>query len=428
MKTIPLLLILLAIVHTDMQAQTECDALPFIRGLHVYGGDDERSLPVVVSVDTARSAAETALPTYITIRFDVLEEYPPDLKIHFQHCDKDWNIDTDYFVRDDFFTSTRQLFYLQAPAGTRQYLWRFQNSFPSADHPFIRFQYSGNWIFDIVDNKDDKIIYASGRFVVVENRVRCGLEIRNDYWTEYSAPLNKVHHLRCHVAIPDGVFADFVRTVDFYKNHDLFHPYRVDSYDWKSNTFVEGIGMREKTFSYRNVLPGNGYRLFDFLRPQEYPSDHTVMRFGGPDFTRYMYPTDYNAYFGSGETAPPNDRDADYLCVRFELAHPLIENRDVFVAGIFNNWDPQPPDRMYRDEESGNYILYRWLFRGAYDYQYVVGIYDDEKGFVIDQDWTMLEGNAWEARNLYWVVVYYDDDQFGGVDRAAGFALSVSGR
>ena len=51
-----------------------------------------------------------------------------------------------------------------------------------------------------------------------------------------------------------------------------------------------------------------------------------------------------------------------------------------FVAGIFNNWDPQPDDRMWYDEEIGHYVRHRWLLRGAYDYQYVVGRYNEEKG------------------------------------------------
>lgn len=407
-----------------------CPQLPFIRGLRVYAGDDETNLPVMIQADTAARSADALLPSWITIRFDVAEEAPPRLAIRFRHCDKDWNVDTDFFVRDDFFTLTRTLFYEQASAGIDMYRWRFTNRFPSAEHPFVRFLYSGNWIFDIVDENDEEAIYASGRFIVVENLVRSALQIRNDYWTPWDMPFDQVHRLRLDMRIPNPgpLFPDFVRTVDFYKNFNLYQPYRVDSYDRQPNTFVEGIGLDSKAFIYENMPPGNGYRMLDLRRPVVHPARQVATRFEGADFTRFRFGIDQHVYFGSAVTEPIGSFDAEYLCVQFELEHPLIEDADVFVAGIFNNWDPQPDDRMWYDEEIGHYFLHRWLLRGAYDYQYVVGHYDEDMGYVADGDWFRIEGNGWAANNLYWAVIYYDDDKFGGVTRAVGFTYRVAGR
>lgn len=422
------LLLILIILPTTLLAQNPCPEMPFIRGLRVYGGSDETNLPVIVKTDTARSAAETSLPTTITIRFDVNEEMPPRLMIRFHHCDKNWNIDTDFFARDDFFTYTRQLFYEQAPTGVEYYRWRFINTFPSDQHSFVRFLYSGNWIFDIVDENNEDDIYASGRFIVVENIVRSNLRVTNDYWTEYNPPLDEVHRLRLQIRVPDALFADYVRSVDFYKNFNLYRHYRVDSYDRQPNTFVEGIGLREKTFTYENVLPGNGYRFYDLRSPAVYPQGKLATKFEGPDFTRFRFGADASRYFGAAETPPLRSFDTEYLCVRFELEHPFIEDRNVFVAGIFNHWDPQPEDRLVFDEETEHYFVDRMLLRGAYDYQYILGRYDTERGFVVNQDWTALAGNTWGANNLYWAIIYYDDDEFGGIHRAVGFATAVAGR
>jgi hypothetical protein len=419
-----------AILSAQVPETEACPQLPFIRGLRVYAGDDETNLPVMIRADTSARSADAILPSFITIRFDVAEDTPPRLAIRFHHCDKDWNIDTDYFVRDEFFTFTRTLFYEQSSAGIEAYRWRFTNSFPSAEHPFIRFLYSGNWIFDITDENNDQVIYASGRFIVVEPMVRAALEVRNDYWTPWDMPFDQVHRLRLNMRIPSPgpLFPDFVRTVDFYKNFNLYENYRVDSYDREVNTFVEGIGMDRKSFTYENVPAGNGYRLLDIRRPAVYPSRTIIRKFEGADFTRFRFSTDNSTYFGSAVTEPLRSFDADYLCVQFELEHPFIKDGDVFVAGIFNNWDPQPDDRMRYDKEIGHYFLRRWLLRGAYDYQYVVGRYDEDRGYVSDADWIRLEGNGWAANNLYWAVIYYDDDQFGGVTRAVGFAWRIAGR
>ncbi|MBN1446974.1 MAG: DUF5103 domain-containing protein [Bacteroidetes bacterium] len=424
----PLVVLILLLLPLTLPAQPTCPDMPFIRGLRIYGGDDETNLPVIIKEDTARASAETDLATFLTIRFDVNENMPPRLRIRFFHCDKDWNIDTDFFVRDEFFTYTRQLLYEPATTGTKHYQWRFRNRFPSEDHPFVRFLYSGNWIFDIVDEFDDETIYASGRFIVVENIVRSGLRVTNDIWTQYNPPFDEVHRLRLSIAVPDQLFADYVRSVDFYKNFDLYHQYRVDSYDRQPNTFVEGIGLREKTFLFENLPPGNGYRVLDLRSPAIYPDGKIITRFEGPDFTRFRFGSDASRYFGSAETLPLRSFDADYLCVRFELEHTRIEHADVFVAGIFNHWDPQPEDRLVFDEDIEHYIVDRWLLRGTYDYQYMLGRYDEERGYVVDQDWISLEGNTWDANNLYWAIVYYDDDEFGGVHRAVGFASAVGGR
>ncbi|MCB2203439.1 DUF5103 domain-containing protein [bacterium] len=404
--------------------EAPCEELPFIRGLRVYGGDDERNLPVMVKRDTTKSKT-SSLPDFITIRFDVQEEMPPRLAIRFYHCDKDWNIDTDFVVRDDFFTYTRQLEYEQAGAGTEQFSWRFTNRFPSAFHSFVRFLYSGNWIFDVTDEFDEDVIYASGRFIVVENIVRTNLGIRNDYWSDFRPPRNEVHRLTLKMAIPDKLFPDYVRTVDFYKNFNLFEHYRVSSDDREENTFVEGIGLKEKTFRYDNVPPGNGYRFWDLRNPATYPDDKVLSKFEGPDFTRFRFSGDLSRYYGAAETTPLRSFNTDYLCVRFELEHPFIDTKDIFVAGIFNNWDPQWSDRMIFDEDIEHYVMHRWLLRGAYDYQYVLGRYDEELGYVVDQDWISLAGNTWAANNLYWAIIYFDDDQFGGVNRAVGFASAV---
>ncbi len=420
------LLPVLLLLPTLLPAQSPCGELPFIRGLRVYAGDDETNLPVIVKRDTARAARETTLPTYITIRFDVMEEMPPRLVIRFYHCDKDWNIDDDFIVRDEFFTYTRQLEYEQSAAGTDMFSWRFTNRFPSEYHQFVRFLYSGNWIFDIVDERDEDQIYASGRFIVVENIVRSNLNVRNDYWSDFRPPRNEVHRLALRIAVPKTLFPDYVRSVDFYKNFNLWEQYRVDSYDRQENTFVEGIGLAEKTFRYENMPPGNGYRFLDLRSPATYAEGRVLTKFEGPDFTRYRFSADASRYHGAAETTPLRSFDTDYLCVRFELEHPFIDDRDIFVAGIFNNWDPQWEDRLLFDEETAHYMAHRWLLRGAYDYQYILGRYDEEAGYVVDQDWISLAGNTWAANNLYWAIIYYDDDQFGGVTRAVGFSAAIA--
>lgn len=416
-------LILLCLVWPPLlHAQEPCRPMPFVRGLTVHAGEDEGALPIVLTAASA-GTLDSSQHGSLTIRFDVDERVPPRLAIRFHHCDRDWNIDTDGFVRDDFFTYTRSLHYEQAPAGVRGYAWRFINRFPSREHPFVRFLYSGNWLFEITDEQDEEAVYATGRFVVVENIIPSALEIQNDYWTENAPPFDMVHRLRLRMRIPEPLFPDFVTTVDFYRDRRMFHAMRVAAYDFARNTRVEGLGTREKSFTFLNAMPGNGYRYLDITSPGNYPTGYPVRLLRGADFTRFRFGTDLSRLDGSSRTLGWS-ADADYMCVRFELAHPVIADRDVFVAGNWNFWDPQEGDRMHRDSVSGNYVLDRWLLRGEYDYQYVTGTYDRERGYIPDADWTLIEGNDWDARNLYWAIIYYDDDQHGGITRAVGAVIA----
>ena len=79
-------MLMAATVHAQ---ELPCPELPFIRGLSVYGGDDESALPVIAMPDTASKQMRSSLPRYITIRFDVDELESPRLMLRFKHCDKD---------------------------------------------------------------------------------------------------------------------------------------------------------------------------------------------------------------------------------------------------------------------------------------------------------------------------------------------------
>ncbi len=398
-----------------------CPDLPPLRGLKVYGGTDERALPVIRA-----SSSRAALPDFITIRFDVNTESPPRFRISFRHCDKEWNPDRNFVVEDDFYSYSRMLSWQAAPAGTVHYRWRFENRFPSPENPFVRFLFSGNWTFSISLESSPKDVLASGRFFVVEDAVGARLQVLNDYWTDYEPPSDRVHHLRLTVTVPDSLFADFVTTVDLYKNLEMANPYRVSQTDWRSDTRVEGVGMRVKTFSVLDVIPGNGYRIMDFRDLARYPTVLPVRKFEGPDQTRFRFGTDPSRFFGASLTDGTSGWDSDYLCVTFELSLPPVVTSDIFLAGSFNDWDPGPADRMVQDSATGHYMLSRFLQRGAYEYQYVAGRIDAESGRVVDQDWVKWEGSDWGADNLYWAIVYYDDDQYGGVTRAVGFVRKRS--
>ena len=420
--------LLILFVTASVFGQGTDPQLPFVRGVRIYGGDVETSLPMIIRGDRNERGEFITANDFITIVFDVNEISPPRLQIKFRHCNKNWQIDETPIVRDDFYSTTRTLAYETSPPGVRHYTFRFKNQFPGANNPFVRFLYSGNWVFDITKEFDESVVYASGRFFVVDAGVRTMLNIRNDYWTDFPTPLDRVHELITDVKVPDSMYTDYVTTIDVFQNRRLFHPHRVSTWERAYNTRVEGVGMPEKRFTYENIIPGNAYRVYDFRSPGLYPAGLPVNKLGNPDFTRFRFGSDDPHHFGAALLTHGNGWDDDYMQVKFALAFPRDDSISIFLAGAFNNWDPMLEDKLIWDEKENQYIVWKMLLRGSYDYQYVMGEWDMKAGYVVEQDWTTIEGSAWETRNHYWCLVYYDDPAFGGIDRIVGFAEVESGR
>ena len=104
----------------------------------------------------------------------------------------------------------------------------------------------------------------------------------------------------------------------------------------------------------------------------------------------------------------------------------LAGGADPYVVGPFNDWNPDPEDKLKYDETEKCYSVKKLLRRGIYDYQYVTGYWDDVTQKVVRQDWIALEGNDWRTTNTYYAMVYYNDARFGGFDRIVGFATGTS--
>lgn len=422
------ILFLCAFVTSRLYAQIREPELPFIRGLRVYSGNDETNLPIIYRSSRTRGEQKTTLQEYLTIVFDVNETSPPRVQIKFRHCNKNWQVDDLPIVKDDFYSTTRTLLYEQSPTGVKQYTFRYKNTFPGKENPFVRFLYSGNWVFDITKEYDEKTIYASGRFYVVDASVDVHLIVQNNYWKDFIPPIDRVHKLIAEVHVPDTLYADNVSTIDVYQNQRLYEPARVLAWERQPNTRVEGLGMPERRFTFENFIPGNAYRWYDFRNSAQYPGDKPVVKFSGADFTRFRFGIDQPHHFGAAVTSASKSWDDDYMKVKFALTYSCDDSISIFLAGPFNSWDPMPEDQLHWDEKENQYVVWKRLLRGSYDYQYIIGRYDPERGYVVDQDWVTIEGSGWETRNRYWCLVYYDDAAYGGIDRIVGFAEEYSGK
>lgn len=411
--TIPLRLLLASLVAAGSSPAVEPDVL--VRGLTVYGMNHEERLPVL---------GADSLHRFITVQFDVDARHPPPLRARFFHCDRNWVPDENPFVQEERYTTSPPLTFRPSPGGVERYAYRYVNRFPDTAG-MVLFTYSGNWIVRIVDEEGSRA-YGEGRFFVVEEMVRPSVVVRNSYQPELPSPLNQVHRVDVDVELPDETEGMFVTAVDVYQNRRLHAPWRIDAWDRAPYTIVEGFGSGKRLFIVQNIPAGNEYRTLDFGNVNRYPNRDTVRPVEGVDQPRAFWRTGadrdglslLNRFTGIA---------SDYLPVLFRLdasAERLVGNGGwrIYLVGPFNGWEPEPADTLTPDRREGTLTTTRLLRRGVYDYQYVAGRLDAERGVVSDQNWLVLEGNDWRTTNTYSVMVYYRDSRFGGFDRIAGYA------
>ena len=379
-----------------------------IKGLRVYGSD-QAGLPV---------AGVQSRP--ITIEFDVVEEAPPDVRIRVLHCDRDWNVTQNNFINDNMQNRSKEpLSYAPAPAGVQFYRFHYVVRIPGIAG-LDRFAQSGNYIFEITDKEWINVL-ARGRFLVAEEVLALSMKVSNRPLPSEINPYNQVNRIEIAFAIPPRVddrseilYPINFKTVDVYRNRQMYTPWRIDVDDSNPNTFIDGFGTAKMKFIVDNFTPGASYRHIDLRNVDEYPERQQLRARRGADVSRFQLPTKGDNHGTS--TLTEGSQYADYVPFQFELASEMRQFESVYVVGDFNGWRLSPECLMTYDDDSRRYIWQTTIRRGEYDYQYVVG----------PNDWISLEGNDWRTINVYSALIYYRDSRYGGFDRILGFIQRLS--
>lgn len=402
MKRAAFLLFILAQLASAQEAFSDR-----IKGLRVYG-----SVEAGVPVADLQSQA-------ILVEFDVDEAEPPDLHVRVLHCDRNWNVTQNGFINDEMRNRSRApLQYDPAHDGVRYYRFHYSIKLPGSVG-IERFTYSGNYVFEILDEQS-AIVLARGRFFVVERVLPLVMKISNRSLPSVTNPYNQVNKIEVGFTIPrpeenngEALFPLLLKVADVYRNRQLYDPWRIDADDQNPNTFVDGFGTPSLKFVVDNVTPGNSYRKLDLTDVTAYPENRTLKSSNGADVSRFQFRPGSDRHGTSVPTT--GSRFGDYVPFRFELASEKPQWGKVYVVSDFNAWRTAEEWAMTYDEATQRYYSDVTIKRGVYDYQYVVG----------PNDWIALEGNDWRTSNVYSAFVYYHDNRLGGYDRIAGFTQRV---
>ena len=399
-----LFLFLLTIFSTAYSQKIE------IKSLKAFT-DNETEIPVVF------------FNSNLKIQFDIKSDYEPNLVIVFRFCDKNWKPYQNIFLLNYGKNIEYNLDFNRLPSTVMDARYHFEGSIPNKNN-YVDFPFSGKWMFYITDAQDTSKIYASGRFYAVMSNVTLNVTKKNEVLEDkvYSPPvLAKIFNITTNFYLPAEYFPAYVDHVEIVEDEKIYYPIIVDR-NFNTNTRqYYWDGNRNFSFTARDIHPGNEYRQTDLRNHNIYNHKDVPAHFDGMDYSRFYKEGSRDLNGGSLYLNYQNDY-ADYLNVTFKIRPPDNNFQSIFLVGAFNHWRILPEYQM--DNMAGVYTKTISLKRGIYDYQYVAA--DIIGGEIENPDWLVLEGNFWETSNVYYIFLYYNDQNYGGYDRIIGYQKIIT--
>lgn len=403
-----------------------------LRFIRTYGGNNELAPPVYIVSGGQSNVSTNVGSEYITVELDVYSQNAPAMYAILVHCNSDWTEDNNAFLNDPTKTRTGNFTWDAATTPSRYFTFRGKLTLPDVQ---TKVKYGGNWKVKIYDyDSDGSTPFAEARFFAVEPRAFSEIQMFPDVYQPLAGVTPSAHTIDIVAQGTNTLFDLMQNKAVLYKNHRWFEPIVITEYntDDSSRKFkysfvksVTGTISLLKRFRVEKIPCENEYRLFDLNNVSFYPSSTHLARQRFTDLPRnggFNFPDNDGAFFGRYVSAAYDE----YLPVEFVLDPEFRgkSERDVFVSGSFNNWNPDRNWIMSYDSEKRLYTLRAMLRRGMQDYLYVTGVLNSDTGKAELLDYTEYEGNSTVSNNNYIGFVYYKEQNYGGYDTIISAASS----
>jgi hypothetical protein len=363
----------------------------------------------------------------LVLSFDDLDADYKQYRYTFIHCDAFWNKSdlqpmeylNGYF--DDFIEDYKYSFNTTVP-----YV-NYVVTFPNED---IRITKSGNYILKVyLDSDDDKNVVLTRRFMVYEPQVSVEARIANTV----DLDLRYTHH-----QVSFRILGGNYYMTDTYRN---LHVVVLQNGRW--DNMIKNVQPRNiigNEFNYslveELVFPaGNEYRYLD-MKTLKYNTDRMQSlqyTYDGyqvyimPDVVRagknYLYEEDINGrrLISTNDVQDPYT-EGDYAWVHFLLPYyPPSPEGNIYIFGALTDYQFSPSNLMKYNYDTKAYEGKLLLKQGYYNYAYAFLPNNTQVA-----DLGFIEGNYWETRNEYSILVYYR--QVGDFyDRLIGIGYAISG-
>lgn len=345
----------------------------------------------------------------LNISFDDLKGGIQNYYYTIEHCTKDWkssHLQVLNYVQS--FNQDRINTYEYSQSTTQKYT-HYSFSLPNDQ---VAPKISGNYILKVMEDGDPEKVIFTQRFFVLDNRVNISLQMQPSPQVNFRAMKQKINFTINTNNLPiQNPYQDM--SVLVMQNR------RSDKSIWNTEPrSVSGNTLTYDLFSTNDFFGGNEFRLFDLrslrrmgvnIAQIEKEGDSLIMVQLNTDQLRAGLP--YSQFFDNNGnyfirindfSNPINDLQADYATVFFNLQAEQADNGgDVYVVGLFNNYNYTPENKMFYDAKAKSYYLKTKIKQGVYDYEYV---YVNPKGESSEVD---TEGSFFATSNTYQALVYF---------------------
>ena len=290
----------------------------------------------------------------------------------------------------------------------------------------LRLKISGNYMIKILD--ENKEVVFSRKLIMYEDLVSVSAQVKRprtvsnmdtkqnlDFLIRsntitFQNPLKNVRVL----LIQNGQFNSAIQNIipQYTIGNELIYKYDTQTQFWAGNEFwyFENKDIRATANNIAKIdynTPIYSFYLYTNAARNNLP---------------YSFTQDINGNFVVKNINAINDQiESDYAWVYFSLSAPTFRlNKDIYVTGMFNNYNLTPEYKMNYNPEKAVYEKAVLIKQGFTNFQYTIA---DNKGMVDNEN--AIDGNFYQTENNYTILVYYRDG-IGRYDRVVGKGMASS--
>lgn len=387
-----------------------------IRSVRLYKAGDIYSYPIL----TLNSNEQ------LELHFDDMDADIKNYYFSFQLCNADWSVSNllpfDY-VRG--FQSTRITNYRNSSISINRYT-HYQASFPDRNGTPTR---SGNYLLKVFRNNDTSDLYFTRRFLVIDNKVSVGAQVRQPFDSRLFQSDQRVHvilntaNARINILSPQDIKLVVLQNYSWQNAARVDKPtiFRGNYFEYNDDATTFQAGREWRWIDLRSL------RLMSDRMARMADSARQVQVYVKPDAERrsqvYIYYRDLNGLYTIENTDGNNPYwQSDYAWTHFTFVPPnnqAYPGKDIYLYGDLTNYRPDENSKMTFNADKGVYEKAMFLKQGYYNYSYVTQDYraDPNNRF----SFSNTEGNFNATENSYMVLIYYRP--FGArADELIGYA------
>ncbi|SDM24303.1 type IX secretion system plug protein [Chryseobacterium taihuense] len=340
----------------------------------------------------------------LILRFDDLTNSSEVYRYTIKHYDRNWQDDNLFFSEIANGQMNAMLDEFQYSFNTLQPYTHYVLRFPNEK---IQPKISGNFELIVYKRSADQPIIKR-RFSIVEDQVNLALNISR--FADAKTPnLNQRVEVQAVAKAGDLTSNVNSMTLTLMQNNN---PNMVISGQKPSATMGNKLLFQQLNL----IFPGNNEFYYfdnknmrmaaDMVRATEI-LDGVNQTYLHPVWAyplNYQYQPDVNGawYYRRNDLGLERnaEREADYSWVHFSLdSEPM--NKELYILGGFNDFQPKKEFQMQYDEASQKYIAKIYLKQGFYNYILATKEANGSLNF------GEINGNFWQTENLYQAFLYY---------------------